>query len=213
MMCRYESRALSPSVMGKRSFRFRISALIWSRRALDAPLVERYIVPCCGWEPVGRERGKKFLRRRGVKVVLFRESRWDQVGFSVSVMSRETGRGGGEALRCAVGLSCQQMRRFCFFPSPLRKKKSFKKTFCSVSVGFHLRHSVQLGWLAAGWRDWLSVCAGRSAAVDAVSRTRSPGTVNLVEGLCSQVSYIAWDSTGAGGLPTRQHRRKTEGGG
>ena len=53
-MCRYESRALSASVMGNKSFRFRISALIWSRRALDAPLVERYIVAgcccccCCG---------------------------------------------------------------------------------------------------------------------------------------------------------------------
>lgn len=49
MMCRYESRALSASDMGNKSFRFRISALIWSRRALDAPLVERYIVAgCCG---------------------------------------------------------------------------------------------------------------------------------------------------------------------
>lgn len=44
MMCRYESRALSASVIGNKSFRFRISALIWSRRALDAPLVERYMV-------------------------------------------------------------------------------------------------------------------------------------------------------------------------
>ncbi|MEQ2288882.1 hypothetical protein AMECASPLE_027442 [Ameca splendens] len=42
---------------------------------------------------------------------------------------------------------------------------------------------------------------------------RSPEPVNLVEGHCSPVSYIAWDSTGAGGLPTHQHRRKTEGGG
>lgn len=48
-MWRYESLALSASDMGNKSFRFRISALIWSRRALDAPLVERYIVAgCCG---------------------------------------------------------------------------------------------------------------------------------------------------------------------
>lgn len=44
MMCRYESRALSASDIGNKSFRFLISALIWSRRALDAPLVERYMV-------------------------------------------------------------------------------------------------------------------------------------------------------------------------
>lgn len=37
--------------------------------------------------------------------------------------------------------------------------------------------------------------------------------MNLVEGLCSQVTYIAWDSAGVGGLPTHQHRRKREGGG
>lgn len=42
---------------------------------------------------------------------------------------------------------------------------------------------------------------------------RSPEPVNLVGGLCSPVTYIAWDSVGAGGLPTHQHRRKTEGGG
>lgn len=58
MMCRYESRALSASDMGNKSFRFRISALIWSRRALDAPLVERYIVArCCG-------EVSKFLQKR-----------------------------------------------------------------------------------------------------------------------------------------------------
>lgn len=60
MMCRYESRALSASLMGNKSFRFRISALIWSRRALDAPLVERYIVPCCCGETHSEEtRGRK----------------------------------------------------------------------------------------------------------------------------------------------------------
>lgn len=42
-------------------------------------------------------------------------------------------------------------------------------------------------------------------------RCREP--VNLVELLCSPVTYIAWDSTGVGGLPTRQHRRKRERGG
>lgn len=50
MICRYESRALSASEIGSKSFRFRISALIWSLRAFDAPFVDRYIVACySGW--------------------------------------------------------------------------------------------------------------------------------------------------------------------
>lgn len=72
MMCRYDSRALSASLMGNKSFRFRISALIWSRRALDAPLVERYIVPCCCGQTGSEETRKKIPpEERVVRVVLF----------------------------------------------------------------------------------------------------------------------------------------------
>lgn len=107
---------------------------------------------------------------------------------------------------------------FVFSPFPLRKEKKKKgsrkpSVLCPLALSPPQRPARVAGRPPDRWMDRLSVSVGRSAAVEAVSRTWSPGTVNLVEGLCSQVSYIAWDSTGVGGLPTRQHRRKTEGGG
>lgn len=106
---------------------------------------------------------------------------------------------------------------FVFSPlsSEEEKKKGSRKpsVLCPLALSPPQRPARVAGRPPDGWMDRLSVSVGRSAAVEAVSRTWSPGTVNLVEGLCSQVSYIAWDSTGVGGLPTRQHRRKTEGGG
>lgn len=48
----------------------------------------------------------------------------------------------------------------------------------------------------------LDVCPpSRSAGCVSRLLHRSPEPVNLVEGLCSQVTYIAWDSAGARGAP------------
>ena len=74
MMCRYESRALSASDIGNKSFRFRISALIWSRRALDAPLVERYMVIGRRRRTVGVLRGQSWGVGSGVRLAAWLRS-------------------------------------------------------------------------------------------------------------------------------------------
>lgn len=130
MMCRYESRALSASDIGNKSFRFRISALIWSRRALDAPLVERYMV-------IGR-------RRRTVGVLA------SQSGGVVS----------GVRLKASAAVSASRMcseageRRSsavllldCHISSLSCPESGFQPFSCLVQ----LRHSVQLCWLLACW--------------------------------------------------------------
>lgn len=162
MMCRYDSRALSASLMGNKSFRFRISALIWSRRALDAPLVERYIVPCCCGE-TGSEETRKKNSSGGESCescALRSAARWNEVRL-LCLRERqvvEVGKLSGALLDFHIS----RLGGFVFSPSPLKKeKKKVLENLMSCVRWLYLGHSVQLGWLAGrrmdGWIGCQSV--------------------------------------------------------
>lgn len=138
--------------------------------------------PVAAEKPARNRRGGggKFLRRRELRELCCSERRsLERSGASLS--PRETGGGGGKALRCVVGLSYQQIRRFCFSSSPRRKeKKRFQKTFCPGSVGFiSATASSSGGWPAAEWMDGSavsqSVQVGRSRLSHLESGNRKSG--------------------------------------